>query len=87
MANLGENGKSRQNGQFKGLVKYKWDDKKGHLDKWQFYKHDKFGKNLSRMRKEACRWLWVLRKCIFCEFGKGFIEGLAKNLNETTKEA
>ena len=23
MANLGENGKSRQNGQFKGLVKYK----------------------------------------------------------------
>ena len=24
---------------------------------------------------------------IFCEFGKGFIEGLAKNLNETTKQA
>ena len=24
---------------------------------------------------------------IFCEFGKGFIEGLAKKLDETTKEA
>ena len=48
-ANLGKNG------EFKGLANYKWDDKKGHLDKWQFYENDKFRKNLHRMTKEACR--------------------------------
>ena len=35
-----------KNEEFKSLAKYKWDDKKGHFDKWQFYKNGKFGKNL-----------------------------------------
>ena len=51
-ANLGEKGKKiGQNGEFKGFANYKWDDKKGHLDKWQFYKNYKFGIKLSRMTK------------------------------------
>ena len=35
MANLGENVKFRKNREFKSLAKCKWDDKKGHIDKWQ----------------------------------------------------
>ena len=37
MANLGENENLGKNGEFKGLAKEKWDDKKGHLDKWQIW--------------------------------------------------
>ena len=28
---------------------FEWDNKKGHLDKWWFYKNDKFGKNLFKV--------------------------------------
>ena len=45
MANVGEKGKKLvKNGEFKGLANYKWEDKNGYLDKWQFYKTYKFGK-------------------------------------------
>ena len=45
MTNVGEKGKKLvKNGEFKGLANYKWDDKNGYLDKWQFYKTYKFGK-------------------------------------------
>ena len=80
-ANLGKNG------EFKGLARYKWDDKKGHLDKWQFCKNDKFGKIYAGWQKrhvDNCRFY---ENDIFCEFDKGIIEGQAKNLNETTEEA
>ena len=51
-----------KNGEFKSLAKYKRHDKKGHLDKRQFYEitnlakiYKSLAKNVSRMTKETCR--------------------------------
>ena len=50
MANLGQNVTFRQK---QGVQEFgqrdKSDDKKGHLDKWQFYKNDKFGKKIIKV--------------------------------------
>ena len=37
-----------KNGEFKSLTKYKWDDKKGRLDKWQIWK--KIYKSLKKVK-------------------------------------
>ena len=54
MANLGEKANSAKMVSVPKIHQgfgqiFKWDNKKGHLDKWRFYENDKFEKNLFKV--------------------------------------